>query len=78
MAAVRHPIFARFFDRFSQGMEQEVGPYRDEMLAGLSGRVLEIQVKSEAARSKWVWGAFKMPANVFAELHQLWNLSYPT
>jgi SAM-dependent methyltransferase len=42
MAAVRHPIFARFFDRFSQGMEQEVGPYRDEMLAGLSGRVLEI------------------------------------
>jgi len=42
MAAVRHPIFARLFDRFSQGMEQEVGPYRDEMLAGLSGRVLEI------------------------------------
>jgi SAM-dependent methyltransferase len=42
MAAVRHPIFARFFDRFSQGMEQEVGPYRDEMLAGLSGRVLEV------------------------------------
>ena len=42
MAAVRHPIFARFFDRFSQGMEKEVGPYRDEMLAGLSGRVLEV------------------------------------
>ena len=42
MAAVRHPIFARLFDRFSQGMEQEVGPYRDEMLAGLSGRVLEV------------------------------------
>jgi len=42
MAAMRHPIFARFFDRFSQGMEKEVGPYRDEMLAGLSGRVLEV------------------------------------
>jgi SAM-dependent methyltransferase len=42
MAAVRHPIFARFFDRFSQGMEKEAGPYRDEMLARLSGRVLEV------------------------------------
>lgn len=42
MAAVRHPIFARFFDRCSQGMEKEAGPYRDEMLAGLSGRVLEV------------------------------------
>ena len=42
MAAARHPIFARFFDRFSQAMEKEVGPYRDEMLAGLSGRVLEV------------------------------------
>jgi ubiquinone/menaquinone biosynthesis C-methylase UbiE len=42
MAAVRHPIFARFFDRFSQSMEKEAGPYRDEMLAGLSGRVLEV------------------------------------
>ena len=42
MAAVRHPIFARFFDRFSQSMEKEAGPYRDEMLGGLSGRVLEV------------------------------------
>jgi SAM-dependent methyltransferase len=42
MAAVRHPIFARFFDRLSHTMESEAGPYRDEMLAGLSGRVLEV------------------------------------
>ncbi len=36
------------------------------------GNVLEIQVKTPAARSKWVWGAFKLPARVFSELHQLW------
>ena len=44
----------------------------DAVVTDDAGRVQEIQVKSEAARSKWVWGAFKMPANVFAELHQLW------
>jgi len=44
----------------------------DAVVTDDAGRVLEIQVKSEAARSKWVWGAFKMPASAFAELHQLW------
>jgi SAM-dependent methyltransferase len=39
---VSHPLFARFFDRFSPAMEREVGPLRDEMLEGLSGRVLEV------------------------------------
>jgi ubiquinone/menaquinone biosynthesis C-methylase UbiE len=39
---VRHPIFARFFDRFSRLMEKEAGEQRDELLAGLSGRVVEI------------------------------------
>jgi SAM-dependent methyltransferase len=42
MSAVRHPIFARFFERFSRLMEREVGAHRDELLAGLSGRVVEI------------------------------------
>ena len=42
MTEVSHPIFARFFDRFSQTMEREAGRYRDEMLAGLTGRVLEV------------------------------------
>jgi SAM-dependent methyltransferase len=42
MSAVRHPIFARFFERFSRLMEREVGKHRDELLAGLSGRVVEI------------------------------------
>jgi ubiquinone/menaquinone biosynthesis C-methylase UbiE len=39
---VRHPIFARFFDRLSRLMEREVGQHRHELLAGLSGRVVEI------------------------------------
>ena len=44
----------------------------DAVVTDEAGRVLEIQVKSPEARSKWVWGAFKMPASVFAELHRLW------
>ena len=44
----------------------------DAVVTDEAGRVLEIQVKSPEARSKWVWGAFKMPARVFAELHRLW------
>jgi hypothetical protein len=39
---VSHPLFARFFDRFSRTMEREAGHYREEMLAGLTGRVLEV------------------------------------
>jgi ubiquinone/menaquinone biosynthesis C-methylase UbiE len=39
---VRHPIFARFFDRLSRLMEREVGQHRRELLGGLSGRVVEI------------------------------------
>src|ERR1700736_6045962 len=39
---VHHPIFARFFDRLSHVIEKEVGPSRDELLSGLSGRVLEV------------------------------------
>lgn len=39
---IHHPLFARFFDRLSRKMEPELGPRRDQLLAGLSGRVLEI------------------------------------
>jgi SAM-dependent methyltransferase len=39
---VRHPIFARIFDRTSPQLEREVGPPRDELLGGLSGYVVEI------------------------------------
>jgi ubiquinone/menaquinone biosynthesis C-methylase UbiE len=40
--AVHHPIFARVLDRVSRPMEREVGPHRRELVAGLSGRVVEL------------------------------------
>jgi ubiquinone/menaquinone biosynthesis C-methylase UbiE len=39
---IRHPIFARFFDRFSRLAEAQVEEWRAELLAGLSGRVVEL------------------------------------
>jgi SAM-dependent methyltransferase len=39
---VRHPIFARVFDRISPSIERDVGRHRGELLDGLSGRVVEI------------------------------------
>lgn len=35
-------MFARLFDRFSALMEKEIGRWRDELLAGLEGRVIEV------------------------------------
>ena len=37
-----------------------------------TGQVREIQVKQVGARSRWIWGAFKMPGAVLHELHALW------
>lgn len=45
----------------------------DAVVTGDGGRVLEIQVKRPGASSSWVWGAFRMPAEVFQELHELWQ-----
>jgi ubiquinone/menaquinone biosynthesis C-methylase UbiE len=39
---VRHPVFARAFDRLCGLMERELAVQRRELLAGLRGRVLEI------------------------------------
>ena len=36
------------------------------------GRVREIQVKSAAARTNWIWGAIKMPGATLRALHRLW------
>ena len=41
-AEVRHPIFARLYVRLSRLMEREVAEHREELLAGLTGRVVEI------------------------------------
>jgi glucose-1-phosphate thymidylyltransferase len=35
--------------------------------------VREIQVKRRDAASRWIWGAFRMPAAVFRDLHDLWR-----
>ena len=44
----------------------------DAVVLDGAGRVLEIQVKQPDARSNWIWGAFKMPARVYADLQRLW------
>jgi dTDP-glucose pyrophosphorylase len=38
-----------------------------------AGRVQSIDVKQRGAGSSWVWGAFKGPRRVFAELKELWE-----
>jgi glucose-1-phosphate thymidylyltransferase len=44
----------------------------DAVLTDEAERVSEIQVKNSAARTHWIWGAIKIPGNIFAELHCLW------
>ena len=46
--------------------------YFDAVVTDVNGLVRDIQVKQPDARSNWVWGAFKMPATIFQELHALW------
>jgi glucose-1-phosphate thymidylyltransferase len=45
----------------------------DAVVSDPDGRVREIQVKQEGARSNWVWGAFRMPGAVLHGLHRLWR-----
>lgn len=45
----------------------------DAVVTREDGQVVEIQVKSHAARTRWIWGAFKMPGAVFHELHRFWR-----
>ena len=41
--SVRHPLFARFYARISRGMEaQGLAEHRGRLLAGLTGRVIEV------------------------------------
>lgn len=35
--------------------------------------VQRIQVKEQDAKSRWIWGAIKMPGHVLHELHDLWT-----
>ncbi|MBV8550525.1 MAG: nucleotidyltransferase family protein [Acidobacteriaceae bacterium] len=44
----------------------------DAVVTGEYAEVIEIQVKSPLASTKWIWGAMKMPGAVFHDLYQLW------
>ena len=53
------------------------GAVAREAMPGLAwqndaGNVLEIRVKQPDPGAPWIWGAFKMPGEVFARLHGLW------
>jgi ubiquinone/menaquinone biosynthesis C-methylase UbiE len=39
---VHHPVFARVYARLSRAMERDIAERRDALLAGLTGRVIEI------------------------------------
>ncbi|MET0398687.1 MAG: nucleotidyltransferase family protein [Longimicrobiaceae bacterium] len=45
----------------------------DAVVTDGEGRVREIQVKQPGAGSHWIWGAFKLPGSVLAQLHALWQ-----
>lgn len=45
----------------------------DAVVTRKDGTVQEIQVKRKGADSRWIWGAVKMPGQVFHELHALWK-----
>ncbi len=45
----------------------------DAVVADKQDRVLEIQVKTASASSKWVWGAFRLTGEDLTNLHQLWR-----
>jgi dTDP-glucose pyrophosphorylase len=60
-------------DRFSFLLFQVDHPeFFDAVRTGAGDRVLEIEVKSRAPGTNWIWGAFKMPGAVLHELRALW------
>lgn len=45
----------------------------DAVAMDAQGRIEEIEVKRTSARSRWIWGAFKMPGALLHELHAFWR-----
>jgi glucose-1-phosphate thymidylyltransferase len=45
----------------------------DAVVTNENGEVVEVQVKSMAASTHWIWGALKMPGSTFNRLHKLWR-----
>jgi dTDP-glucose pyrophosphorylase len=44
----------------------------DAVVMAPDGQVEAVEVKQAAPRSRWIWGAFKMPGAVLADLFMLW------
>jgi dTDP-glucose pyrophosphorylase len=44
----------------------------DAVVTDANGCVKEIAVKQDRLASNWIWGAIKMPGDVFHALHRLW------
>jgi glucose-1-phosphate thymidylyltransferase len=44
----------------------------DAVVMAPDGQVEAVEVKQRAPRSRWIWGAFKMPGAVLADLFLLW------
>jgi dTDP-glucose pyrophosphorylase len=45
----------------------------DAVVSDAEGRVRQVQVKTAEVSTKWVWGAFRVPAQDLQNLHQLWQ-----
>lgn len=45
----------------------------DAVVADERGRVSRIEVKSRDARTRWIWGALRMPGRIYHELHDFWR-----
>lgn len=45
----------------------------DAVVTDERGRALSIEVKSRDARTRWIWGAFRMPGHIYHELHDFWR-----
>ena len=45
----------------------------DAVLTDGDDKVIEVRVKNAHAGTKWIWGAFRMPGFILAELYGLWK-----
>jgi glucose-1-phosphate thymidylyltransferase len=45
----------------------------DAVVTDDDGNVVEVQVKSKLARTRWIWGAFRLTGQVLCDLDELWQ-----
>ena len=49
----------------------------DAVLTDADGRVIRVLVKQPERKTRWVWGAFKMPVHVLWDLYEIWSRRSP-